>query len=557
MLGIALLTSFLALSAPQEAPPGLVLVKGGKTKVGSNADQIEKVILAREELRNTLVSQTPQHTVQVDDFYLMPTEVTNEQYAEYVTATKVKPPRSWGAKALLAGQAAFLEEQGKAKQEAKAAGQNFVTKIFDPELWWDENWKDVPWEIPQAELAHPVVFVNYADAQHYARWAGLRLMTEFEFQRAGRGDTGRDFPWGDDWDDKKYCQSLHIGKDQSVPVGSFPDGAVNGIYDLSGNVWEWTSSPYTEYPGYKPLRLNVKGQKRVIDCVAPFDPNQRVLVSGSYQVENFGVRIATRMNSDRNQSTSALGFRCAASYFDKKPNIGADAASWIIADDLVMSTLGDTQLAPPNSTILRKWTSKPGTAKVKGYAVITEYQHLLACPRENVRATTVNDLTTTTAKEAPIFIGFIDVPRPMEHPLLDAGSYFIAWRGAGKLPEAEEAEKQGIEFGGAQEEETPFHKVTGFNPDKDSFIFYSRDGRPQAAIEAPPIAIEKYHDSTIKIEPFVPPDPKKLPKDAPPPRQVDTLRFQIVVPSSVSTSKGVTFDLPIEVKMGTYDSSWK
>lgn len=553
MLGIALLTSFLALSAPQEAPPGLVLVKGGKTKIGSNTDQIEKMILAHEEPRNVLVSQTPQFTEEVEDFYLMPTEVTNEQYAEYVTATKVKPPRSWGVKALLAGQAAFLEEQGKAKQEAKAAGKPFDTKIFDPEAWWDANWKDVPWEIPQAELGHPVVFVNYADAQHYARWAGLRLMTEFEFQRAGRGDTDRDYPWGNDWDDKKYCQSLHIGKDQAVKVGSFPDGAVNGIYDLSGNVWEWTSSPFNPYPGYKPLRLTVK--KRVIDCVAPFDPNQRVLVSGSYQIESYGVRIATRSNSDRIQSTSAIGFRCAASCKTEKHGPGMDAAAWIIEDDLAMSTMGDAQLAPQLTSILRKWSSKPGTTGVKGYAVITEYQHLLACPRENVRATTVNDLSTTTVKEAPLFIGFIDVPRPMERPQLDAGSYFIAWRGAGKLPE-EKDEKQGIELA-TQEDETPFHKVTGFNPEKDSFIFYSRDGRPQAAMEAPPIAIEKMRDSTIKIEPYVPPDPKKLPKDAPPPRQVDTLRFQIVVPSSVSKSKGVIFDLPIEVKLNTYDASWK
>ena len=554
MLGNALLVPLL-LALPQaapEAPPGTVLVKGGKTKIGSTIDEVEALVLAKEDLRNVLAAQTPQHTVDVRDFFLMPTEVTNEQYLEFVKATGAKPPRSWGLAALQVGQAAFLEEQGKAKQEAKAAGKPFEAQTFDAEKWWTEHWKDSEWTPSEAEKANPVVFVTYAEAQSYSRWAGLRLMSELEYQRAARGDTARAYPWGDEWDDRKYCQSLHIGKDLSAPVGSFPDGAVNGIHDLAGNVWEWTSSPFKAYEGYKALKFKVK--KREVECLAPFDPNQRVIVSGSYQMDKIGVRIATRMNTDRNQSTSALGFRCAASTIP-----GMDAAQWIIDQDLNLSVLGtDVELAPDQATVLRQWQTGAGSAKVPGYAVISGYEDLLACPRKELRASSPTDLTTLTTKDGPLLIGFIDVPRPMKKPELDAGTYFVFWRGAGKLVEAKaEKEKQGMALASQEPVATPFQEVPGFTAEKDCYLFYSADGTPQVAIEAPPVKAEKNVPSTVRIEPFVPPDPKTLPKNAPPPVPLDTLRFTLNITSAASKAKGFVFDLALAVAPGAYAGTWK
>src|SRR6185503_12496302 len=113
-------------------------------------------------------------------------------------------------------------------------------------------------------------------------------------------------------------------------VGSFPDGAVGGVHDLVGNVWEWTSSPFDPYPGYKPLRVELKD--RVVEAFGPFSSEQRVVVGGSFQMDKAGVRLAIRKYTDATQATSALGFRCAAS-----TSPGLDAAQWIVNQDLAAS----------------------------------------------------------------------------------------------------------------------------------------------------------------------------------------------------------------------------
>ena len=68
---------------------------------------------------------------------------------------------------------------------------------WDPAGWWELNWQDQPWRVPEDRLAHPVAAVSHEEATAYARWAGLRLMTEVEFHRAARGDSDRRYPWGD------------------------------------------------------------------------------------------------------------------------------------------------------------------------------------------------------------------------------------------------------------------------------------------------------------------------------------------------------------------------
>ncbi len=558
----SLLLALFALPPAQEGPPGLVPVPGGKTRMGSKVEQVEPLIQAREDLAWSLAGETPQFTADVSDFFLMPTEVTNEQYAHFVRASGARPPRSWGEKALEAGRLAFLDQQGQRKQQARAAGELFEPQVFDPESWWQAHWKEARWDIPLDEMTRPVVYVTYADAQHYARWAGLRLMTEFEFARAARGDSERTYPWGDDWDDGRHCQSLHAGKDQSAPVGSYPEGAVNGIFDLAGNVWEWTSSPYDPFPGYKPFNVQVGtgSRRRVVEALAGFDAYQRVVVSGSFQMDRIGVRLTTRKDSERSQSTNALGFRCAAS-----PTPGLDAARWILDQDIRRSALPrEAEFAPALAFALRRWTTAASDVPVPGYAVISGYEHVLFCPVQTLPASSPGDLAKHTAQNGPLFLGFVDLPRPLVEPELDGGTYLVAWRGAGKLAPKESSEqrsaqpgREGFRLDRTRQEgsELPLDQVPGFDSAQDCYLFFSAEGVPQVALRAPEFTVERMRPGTVAIEPAS--SAAQTPQPLEPGEPLDTLRFTIPIASVSQRSKAFVFDLSLRVKAGSFDASFR
>ncbi len=544
-------------AAPSEPPPGLIAIAGGRVTVGTDSKEITEMIRDHKDQSGALAGETPQQKVEVDDFYLMVTEVTNEQYALFVRASNAKPPIEWGVKVIDEARSTFLQDQGKRIAEASARGERLERKKFDEHGWWDRHWQEVQWEVPQELLAHPVTWVDYQGATDYARWAGLRLMTEFEYARAARGDGSARYPWGDEWRDASAA-TFESGAKATLPVGTYPDGAVGGVYDLVGNVWEWTSSPYVGFKGYSSIKVKLD-RNQTVEGLAPFDPSKCVLVGGSFQTPQIAARIATRMGTIRDQATNAVGFRCAASTL-----AGLDAAHALLEADVSLNVLpDDVEFFPQGALVARRWSSSPGTAsdvqqqvggarkkgRLEHYAVIERYDQVLFVPAANANAGSLKDLSDRSA-ERPVHLGVLSTTVPVASPALLPGSYHVAWRAAGKAPAA-----QG-------DNAIDWSRVTGFDEKHDLYVFLDMQAAPVACMPAAPMLYDRQKDrGRVALEPFVPPTAEELAKlekeGKPAPEPLDTVHLHVVVPGA-SKGKAFLIDVGLRYEDGVGpDEAWR
>lgn len=205
--------------------PREVLVPGGESTMGTS---IEPWALDNER---------PAHAVVLDPFWIDTTPVTNGDYAEFIEAGGYHDPRWWSP--------AGWEHRAKAGLEAPLFWQRDANGRLRRRFGAVEP-------VPADE---PVQHVCWYEADAYARWAGRRLPTEAEWEKAARFDpaTGRSrrYPWGDD-DPTPVRANLGGGALRPAPAGSYPEGAsALGVRQLIGDVWEWTSSDFEPYPGFR------------------------------------------------------------------------------------------------------------------------------------------------------------------------------------------------------------------------------------------------------------------------------------------------------------------
>ncbi len=251
-------------TATPSAPADMVLVPAGEFLMGSTNADIDQAQAWSGKSRYEFEDEFPQHTVYLDAYYIDKFEVTNAQFEAFVNAT---------------GYRTTAEEKGEIN-----------------------NWRTA--YAPGMEN-YPVVWMSWYDADAYCKWAGKRLPTEAEWEKAARGNLGRIFPWGNEWDPTK-ANCGETGYGHTLPVGSFPEGfSYYGARDMAGNVWEWVADWWD--PNYYSVSATRNPQ-------GPLTPTQnKILRGGAFKNARWQLRTAHRHTGGPDGYAPDHGFRCAKS----------------------------------------------------------------------------------------------------------------------------------------------------------------------------------------------------------------------------------------------------
>jgi len=266
---------------------------GGATLLAYTREEVEALLPAEQwrELDSTVLvpagpflmgtnltradaQDRPQHTVDLPAYRIDKYLVTNAQYARFLAETGHRPPSTW--------------KEGR---------------------------------IPQGELLRPVTLVSWFDASAYAKWAGRRLPTEAEWEKAARGTDGRRWPWGNEMDAKRVNTYYNVGS--ATDVTTYRSGASPyGAYDMAGNVSQWVEDDFLPYAGTDApadifqgkVSRSIGAEERAmrISEQIPVDRRYKVLRGGSWKSDPFSTATYHRSYGWANYASDFFGFRCAS-----------------------------------------------------------------------------------------------------------------------------------------------------------------------------------------------------------------------------------------------------
>ncbi len=288
--------SYIDTRADSSSTKGMMKIKGGTYLMGADNDQAKK-------------DEFPKHKETIKDIWVDNTEVTNAQFREFVEAT---------------GYVTTAERSFEIKGKKYEPGA-LIFDPYNPEWWWKfekgANWQNPTG--PESDIIgkddHPVVQVSWYDAMAFAKWAGKRLPTEAEYEYFNRaGNDTLIYHWGNEYEKAPEMVNFFQGEfpknnilednfEGMAAVKSFPPNPF-GLYDTSGNVWEWCLDTY-HADAYSRTKEKVDGYFK--DFVNM--QQQKVIRGGSFLCsENYctGYRNAARMSSAPDTGLEHTGFRC-------------------------------------------------------------------------------------------------------------------------------------------------------------------------------------------------------------------------------------------------------
>lgn len=283
---------------------GMKLIPAGEFIMGSNKADVKNASGEYGNSKPWYLDEHPEHREFVGSFYVDEHEVTNGQYRAFVAEGKYAPPQYWVNNGYL-----LSMRRNKVKKVPVEKLRTLVAKVFRLDIDTRSMTKPELLAAIDKRLAYmdelPVVYVSWYDAKSYCEWKGKRLPTEAEWEKAIRGTGGLEFAWGNQWVYGQSNTGEELWDDGVAPVGSYPgDVSPYGVFDMSGNVSEWTADWYQPYAGSDYSSDDFGETFKVVKGAAWGG-------EGHYALKLFQ-RGAYRFNLRPTSRHEDLGFRCAA-----------------------------------------------------------------------------------------------------------------------------------------------------------------------------------------------------------------------------------------------------